>query len=320
MVAALTLIGMAGSARAVETDVLMRDPSTIVKVGDTYWVYGTGKGVRQYSSTDRVHWTYRGAALTSTPAWVTTSTGNTNGDAWAPDIHYFSHKWHLYYSYSSIGTNKSGIGVATNDKGLDPTAWVDQGPVVLSTGTDYNALDPCIFEDRRHHVWLSFGSYFSGIKLMQIDAKTGKPAGSAPIYTIAEHPQAPGNSVEASAVYFHKGYYYLFVNWDNCLAGDASNYNIRVGRSKSVTGPYVDEDGVDMVKGGGSLFLGSVTNKHDGQPYDDEVGPGHAGILHDKDGDWLSCHYEWAKDRDGKTTVNVLPLTWDVDGWPRTSR
>ena len=306
-------------ARAVETDMSVRDPSTVVKSGGTYWVYGTGRGVPQYSSSDRLHWTFRGPVFPAAPAWVADAVpANMHNNAWAPDIHFFQGRWHLYYAYSSFGSKVSGIGVATNDS-LDPKSWTDQG-LVVRTGkdTNYNAIDPCIFLDGAGKPWLSFGSYFSGIKLIAIDPATGKSAvGDATVYNIATRPHTPPNAIEASCIFYHAGYYTLFVAWDACCAGPRSTYNIRMGRSRSVTGPYLDKAGKDMEEGGGTLFLGSVGDSGSGRPIDDEVGPGHAGILEDADGPYVSYHEEWARDRGGKTTLNLSKLAWDTDGWPR---
>ena len=306
-------------ARAVETDMSVRDPSTVVKSGGTYWVYGTGRGVPQYSSSDRLHWTFRGPVFPAAPAWVADAVpANMHNNAWAPDIHFFQGRWHLYYAYSSFGSKVSGIGVATNDS-LDPKSWTDQG-LVVRTGkdTNYNAIDPCIFLDGAGKPWLSFGSYFSGIKLIAIDPATGKSAvGDATVYDIATRPHTPPNAIEASCIFYHAGYYTLFVAWDGCCAGPRSTYNIRMGRSRSVTGPYLDKVGKDMEEGGGTLFLGSVGDNGSGRPIDDEVGPGHAGILEDGGDTYVSYHEEWARDRKGQTTLNINALAWDSDGWPR---
>lgn len=317
--AALLVLTALAPAKAWETDMSARDPSTIVKSGGTYWVYGTGTGVSQFSSTDRVHWTFRGPVFPAAPAWVASAVpANTHNFAWAPDIHFFGGLWHLYYCYSSFGSKVSGIGVATNAT-LDPKTWADQG-LVVRTGrdTDYNAIDPCIFQASDGKPWLSFGSYFSGIKLIALDSATGKPAaeGSA-VSPLADRPHTPPNAIEASCVYYHAGFYYLFVAWDGCCAGARSTYNIRIGRSRTVTGPYLDKAGKDMSQGGGTLFLGSVGDNGSGRPPDDEVGPGHAGILADMDGAYVSYHEEWARDRGGRTTLNINKLAWDGDGWPR---
>jgi len=316
---ALLLLLTLSPARAVETDMSARDPSTVVKSGGTYWVYGTGRGIPQFSSTDRLHWTFQGPVFSNAPAWVADAVpANMHNNAWAPDIHFFQGRWHLYYAYSSFGSKVSGIGVATNDS-LDPKSWTDQG-LVVRTGkdTNYNAIDPCIFLDGTGKPWLSFGSYFSGIKLIAIDPATGKSAvGDATVYNIATRPHTPPNAIEASCIFYHAGYYTLFVAWDGCCAGPKSTYNIRMGRSRSVTGPYLDKAGKDMREGGGTLFLGSVGDNGSGRPIDDEVGPGHVGILEDTNGPYVSYHEEWARDRGGKTTLNLSKLAWDTDGWPR---
>ena len=316
---ALLLLVTLSPARAMETDMSARDPSTVVKSGGTYWVYGTGRGIPQFSSTDRRHWTFQGPVFSNAPAWVADAVpANMHNNAWAPDIHFFQGRWHLYYAYSSFGSKVSGIGMATNDS-LDPKSWTDQG-LVVRTGkdTNYNAIDPCIFLDGAGKPWLSFGSYFSGIKLIAIDPATGKSAvGDATVYNIATRPHTPPNAIEASCVYYHAGYYTLFVAWDGCCAGPKSTYNIRMGRSRSVTGPYLDKAGKDMREGGGTLFLGSVGDNGSGRPIDDEVGAGHAGILEDGGDTYVSYHEEWARDRGGKTTLNLSKLTWDTDGWPR---
>lgn len=309
--AALAFLLALAPARAVETDCLVRDPSTIVKRGDTYWVYGTGPGTQQFSSKDRIHWTNQGPALPTPPDWLAKTVPANKNDVWAPDIHLYHGKYYLYSAYSQWGTNNSGIGLATSTT-LEPNSWVEQGLVVHSAnGDNVNDIDPCVFEDAAGALWLTYGSFNSGIKLIKLDPSTGMPdAGSPTVYPIS-------SNGEASYVTFRDGYYYLFVNWDSCCVGSKSRYNIRMGRSRAVTGPYLDKSGKDMAQGGGTLFLGSVTDNGSGRPPDDEVGPGHVGILHDTDGDWLSTHYEWARDKKGATTVNFQRLAWDGDGWPR---
>lgn len=313
LLAALALLMALAPAYAAETDCLVRDPSTIVKRGDTYWIYGTGFGTQQFSSKDRLHWTNRGPALPNAPDWLAKTVPANRNDVWAPDIHLYHGTYYLYSAYSQWGTNNSGIGVATS-KTLEPNSWVEQGLVVHSAngdGDNMNDIDPCVFEDASGALWLSYGSFNSGIKLIKLDPKTGLKDGDDPAaYAIS-------SNGEASYITFRDGWYYLWVNWDSCCAGSQSRYNIRMGRSRAVTGPYLDKSGKDMMQGGGTLFLGSVTDNGTGRPPDDEVGPGHVGILHDPDGDWLSTHYEWARDKNGATTVNFQKLAWDSDGWPR---
>ena len=301
-----------------ETNVLTRDPSTIVERDGTYWVYGTGQGMQQFSSRDRVHWTKHQQVLKAAPDWVAkVAPKNTNNTVWAPDVHKIGNSYYLYFSYSEFGTNHSGIGVATSPT-LAPDSWKDRG-LVISSGaqTDFNTIDPAVFDDIKGQPWLVFGSYFSGIKLAALDAQTGKIQQPTKLYTLATRPKTGGNPIEAPYIYYHDGYYYLWVNWDSCCAGAKSQYNIRVGRSKNVSGPYLDKNGVDLANGGGSLFLNATFDDGSGRPVGDEVGPGHVGVLREGNKFWVSTHYEWARDRNGATTMNVRALSWDGDGWPR---
>ena len=135
-------------------------------------------------------------------------------------------------------------------------------------GDGYNAIDPSVFHDRDGSLWLTFGSYWTGIKLIQLDPADRQTNGAG---FEAVYPLAYNESIEASYLCRHDDYYYLFVNWGSCCQGPKSTYNIRIGRSKSVTGPYLDKAGVDMLHSGGSLFLATTNGPL--------IGPGHAGTL-----------------------------------------
>lgn len=307
-------------ARAVETDCIVHDPSTIVKRGDTYWVFGTGTGCPAFSSRDRLHWKFQGQVFADAPKWVaSTIPKNTRNSIWAPDVRLIGGKYYLYYSVSTFGSSVSAIGLATSAT-LAPGDWQDQGVVVRSAAdSGFNTIDPCVVSDANGGLWLTFGSFWSGIRMIRLDPTTGKAsANDSQVYLLAAHPQDRANSIEASCLYYRKGYYYLFVNWDYCCRGSKSTYNIRVGRSRAITGPYLDRSGQDMRTGGGTPFLSTSTPEKADAP--DQVGPGHAGIFSDGDGDWFSCHYEWTRDHNGAPTLNIQRLTWDNDGWPNLAK
>ena len=306
------------SAHAIETDAAVRDPSTIVKRGDTYWVYSTGRGIPQWSSTDLQHWTRQDSVFRELPAWVKTAVPAINSNiVWAPDVHQVGTRYFLYYSVSTFGSNVSTIGLATNET-LDPRGWTDGGMVVQSKrGERFNAIDPCVFDDEKGDLWLSFGSFFGGLQLVALDKTSGKIAPNSEITTIATRPDDKANSIEAPAIYFHDGYYYLWVNWDKCCADAGSSYNIRVGRARDVRGPYLDKDGKDLREGGGSIFLTSLYDDQSGRLIDDRVGPGHVGILKMGDDFRVSLHYEWSRVYGAADMLNVYRLAWDADGWPR---
>jgi arabinan endo-1,5-alpha-L-arabinosidase len=287
-----------------------RDPSSIVKCKEEYWVFYTGRGVPSYHSRDLVKWEPGPAVFQAEPEWVAGIVPeNHNLQYWAPDIMKLGDRYLLYYSVSSMGKMTSAIGLATNAT-LDPDDpachWTDQGFVVRTQdGDGYNAIDPSVFHDGDGSLWLTFGSYWSGIKLLRLDPQTGKRMAPA-LFSLAYN-----ESIEASYLCRHDDYYYLFVNWGGCCQGPKSTYNIRIGRSKSATGPYLDKAGVDMLHRGGSLFLATTNGPL--------IGPGHAGTLSAQGKEWFTSDFEGDLRMDGKATLAIMPLRWNADGWPEAT-
>jgi arabinan endo-1,5-alpha-L-arabinosidase len=287
-------------------DTRVHDPSTIVKCKDEYWVFATGMGILSRHSKDLLNWSNGPVVFGHPPAWTTNAVPRNRGYFWAPDIICLSNRYLLYYSVSTFGRNTSAIGLATN-RTLDPAdpnySWVDGGPVIQSSPEDnFNTIDPAVTQDENGNLWLAFGSFWSGIKLVQLNMTTGKRI--AP--DSAVYPLAHSSSIEAACICRHAGHYFLFVNWGTCCRGVNSTYNIRAGRSEAITGPYLDKDAKDLLSGGGTLVLGT-----DG-PF---IGPGHAGVLSDGTNAWFSCHF-YDGTRYGAPTLALLPLRWSEDGWP----
>ncbi|MFZ1768659.1 MAG: arabinan endo-1,5-alpha-L-arabinosidase [Caldilinea sp.] len=289
----------------------IHDP-VMAKEGDTYYVFSTGARVIIICSQDMVEWTWCGRVFERPPAWVEAAVPGV-GDLWAPDISYFNDRWHLYYSGSTFGSPRSVIGLATNTT-LDPTgpdyAWVDEGLVIASTGAeDWNAIDPNLVIDEEGAPWLAFGSYWSGLKLRRLDPATGKPSEADPtLYALAQRPaDGPGGTaIEAAFIIYRDGYYYLFASFDACCRGADSTYNVRVGRAATITGPYLDRDGVSMLAGGGTRILDA---------YGHWRGPGHNGIYRAGDVDWIVYHAYDAQ-QIGIPKLRIESLGWDEAGWP----
>ncbi|HXR49244.1 MAG TPA: arabinan endo-1,5-alpha-L-arabinosidase [Candidatus Limnocylindrales bacterium] len=288
-------------------DVRVHDPSAILKCKEEYWVFYTGRGIPSYHSKDMVKWEHGPSVFTNAPAWTARAVPRNHWIYyWAPDIIHPGDRYLLYYAVSSFGRNDSAIGLATNPT-LDPAdpkfKWSDQGLVVQSTSNDdFNAIDPAACLDANGHLWLAFGSFWSGIKMVQLDPGTGKRlATNSPMYSLAFN-----DSIEASYIYHHDDDYYLFVNWGLCCRGTNSTYEIRVGRSPKITGPYLDKSGADLITGGGSSFLSTSG------PF---IGPGQSGIYSENGTDWFSCHF-YNGTRHGQSMLAILPLNWSTDGWP----
>jgi hypothetical protein len=290
-------------------DYWAHDPSRMIKDGSNYFLFRTSQGIMGKTSTDLRNWTYSGQVFTGTPpSWTTNTVTNFTGFFWAPDIIYRNGKYCLYYAVSQWSTIDSAIGLVTSPSLVSPT-WTDQGLVMRSVPgvSEFNAIDPCVFQDTNGTLWLVFGSYSNGIFITQLDPTTGKPLNSANYTRISNSGSTFfSNTEEGAFLYQRGGYYYLFVNWGGCCSGIDSTYNIRVGRSTQVTGPYLDRNGVNLVSGGGTMFLESTARF---------VGPGHASIMDDNGTNWFTYHY-YDGNHDGTATLGLAPLTWRADGWP----
>ena len=244
--------------------------------------------------------------FTNPPAWTTTAVPGFRGHFWAPDVLRVNHASWLYYSVSTWGSQTSVIGLATNAT-LNPEdsryRWADAGPVIRSHPREnFNAIDPSVLLDAQGRLWLTFGSYWSGIKLVQLNPETGlRLDTNTPPAALAWK-----EAIEAACLWQHADYYYLFANWGRCCQGVDSTYNIRVGRSREAAGPFLDHDGRDLLRGGGTLLL---------QTEGRYIGPGHAGVLVRGQTNWLSFHYYDAK-RFGTGTLGLRQLRWSPDGWP----
>lgn len=300
------VLHLASTAFALEGQIQIHDPSTIIQCDGRYYCYGTG-GLPTLYSEDGWTWRRGSNVMQSLPAGrpgpETLARGGNN--SWAPDLIRLGDRYYLYYSAPGAQP-KAAIGLLSNQT-LNPDSpnykWEDCGPVVWSDGVeDCNAIDPGVFLDPTDgRLWLTYGSYFGYIRLVELDPRSGRRL----------HPNdSPVNlaiNCEASIMIHRDGWYYLLATHGSCCAGAASTYNIRMGRAKKITGPFLDNMGIDMLKGGGKLFVTSSNRR---------IGPGHFGLLDLGGGvQKFSCHYEADLDRGGISVLDIRPLLWK-DGWP----
>ena len=296
----------------------MHDPS-IIRQGKTYYAFTSdflgqsGGYLLIRCSDDRVHWSGCGAVFQQMPAW----TGAAVPGAlclWAPDVSFFGGVYHVYYAVSTTGSQQSAIALATNTT-LDPHdpayKWVDQGVVLTSKpGDDFNAIDPNILVDSSGGVWLTYGSYWSGIKQRAIDPATGMLSRTDAVrYDLATRPGTTDNPIEAPSLIQHGGYYYLFVSVDYCCNASlvTDNYKQAVGRSSSPHGPFADAQGTPMSEGGGTVLI-------QGNPSWYAPGGGAAWIDPSTGASFLAFH-ALSISQGGAPYLWLKNITWQND-WP----
>jgi arabinan endo-1,5-alpha-L-arabinosidase len=284
MAAAVVSIGL-----ALDGQVGIHDPSTIAVCEGKFYTYGTG-----------------GTALVSDDGWTWSRGTVPPRTGMAPDIIHIGDRYYMYIARNIGAQPRADINMIWS-KSLDPKSpdykWEEGGVVAGSDGIeDCNAIDPGAFLDPNDgRLWLVYGSYFGYIRLVELDPKTGKRINPN------DKPRDLAVNCEASIMIFHDGWYYLLATHGSCCRGADSGYHIRMGRSRKVTGPFVDHTGVDMIRGGGRLLVGSGGRV---------IGPGHFGLLDLGDGvQRFSMHFEADLDRGGASVMDMRPLLWK-DNWP----
>ncbi|MDQ0254816.1 arabinan endo-1,5-alpha-L-arabinosidase [Evansella vedderi] len=302
----LTMIGDYGDFVPGEIDDPVHDPA-LFKDGNTYYVVSTGilnpqnpGGIYLRKSTGTLEGPWEALGEIPVPEW----THEYNHEhLWAPQVVRNDNTFYMYYAVSSFGSNNSAIGVMSTETPEDLNSWIDHGPVITSqTGMDFNAIDPSVMKDEGKW-WITFGSYWTGIKLQQLDENMTEPIGE--VYDIASRPNVQHNPIEAPTVFKKDEYYYLLTSWDRCCAGLDSTYKIAVGRSESITGPYYDKEGVPLMEGGGTVILDS---------HDNQIGPGGQDYFHESGIDYLIYHY-YDGDANGVIRMQIWSMDWE-DGWP----
>ena len=278
-------------ALALDGQIGIHDPSTIAICNGKFYTYGTG-----------------GNALVSDDGWTWRRGTQLPRRGLAPDVIHIGDRYYVYVAANIGAQPKAAVNMIWS-KSLDPDSpdykWEEGGVVASSDGVeDCNAIDPGVFLDPTDgRLWLTYGSYFGYIRLVELDPKTGKRKDPN------DKPVDLAVNCEASDMMYHDGWYYLLATHGSCCHGADSGYNIRCGRSRKVTGPFLDADGVDMIQGGGKLLIGSGGRV---------VGAGHFGLLDLGDGvQKFSLHWEADLDRGGASVLDIRPLLWK-DGWPIT--
>jgi arabinan endo-1,5-alpha-L-arabinosidase len=267
----------------------IHDPSTIVECEGKFYTFGTG-----------------GGGLISEDGWTWNGGGVRPGGGAAPDAMKIGNRYLVVYGATGGGGGHKGAILTMWNKTLDPTSpdFKYSEPVIVATSDGYeenDAIDPGLMLDpNTGRLWLTYGTYFGFVRLVELDPKTGKHVeGNKPVNLAI--------TCEASDLVYHDGWYYLLATHGSCCDGANSTYNIVVGRSKQITGPYLDNVGRSMLEGGGKMVAATRGGL---------IGPGHFGrMVLEKGIEKMSLHYEADLEQGGRSVLGILPLLWR-DGWP----
>lgn len=290
-ITSILLLLLAATASAQIGKPFIHDPSTIMYCDGKYYTFGTG-----------------GGGLISEDGWTWNGGGVRPGGGAAPDAIKIGDRYLIVYGATGggLGGRHNGIILTMWNKTLDPNSpdfkYTEAIQVASSDGEeDCDAIDPGLLLDPTDgRLWCSYGTYFGFIRLVELDPKTGKRVEGNEAINIAI-------DCEATDLMYRDGWYYLLGTHGTCCDGANSTYNIVVGRSRKVTGPYLDNMGRDMLKGGGKMVVAAGNRL---------VGPGHFGLLDLGDGvQKMSCHYEADLDQSGRSVLGIRPLLWKNE-WP----
>ena len=284
-------------------DLAVHDPM-LVGQGNRFYVFHTGPGIGWKTSPDLEHWSDQGSIFEAPPEPVARLLPEVR-DLWAPDVAHHKDIYHLYYAASTFGSGRSCIGHATKDRLDAPDPWVPRANVICSNVddmVDYDAIDPSAFSDQDGRFWLVFGSYGSGIQLIELSEDGHKMNSS--MVNIARRPDEV--AIQGAHVHYRSPYYYLFATFDACCRGVESTSQLRVGRAETVEGPYVDRGGVAMLEGGGTLVL---------KGNDRYRAVGGSSVLSTQDRAFLAYH-AYDANAAGQATLRISELTFDDEDWP----
>lgn len=300
---------------ALTGDVGVHDPTMAYDEEAGLYVVASSHNSIRTAPTMEGPWTVRG----NVPRADWTHDVPNSGTLWAPHLQKIGDTFYYYYSQSSFGSDASAIGVKTTKTPADPSSYVDVGHPVVESGAladaglpiAYNAIDPAVVQDADGDWWMVWGSFWAGIVVQQLGDDLVSVVGEPSL--IASR-QADDNPVEGPALFHRDGYYYLVLSWDKCCSGADSTYKVAVGRSVDITGPYVDQAGVRLDEGGGTVILDS-RYAVDGVTPDGLYRAPAGGDVYTEDGVNYFVYHAY---RGAGSDMGIRPMEWR-DGWPSFS-
>lgn len=288
----------------VSSSTFSHDPSIIYADGYYHQFY-TANGIGHSYSLDGKNWSGARSVFTMAPRWWKTYVpSKTDFNTWAPDVVKYNDKYYVFYSVSTFGSNTSCIGLASTTD-LMSNVWEDLGVVMASSTSDtYNCIDPSFIEDSGK-TYMAFGSWWKGLYIIELDSTTLKVKDNSKPVLLASR-EASSNAIEGVTIFKENNYYYLLASYDLCCRGTQSTYSTRYGRSENLFGPYIDEKGKEMIKGGGTILLSSKGTR---------IGPGGEDVFKTENGSWALCAHYYDALQNGRATLLIKDLNFTEDFW-----
>ncbi|MGC4071650.1 MAG: family 43 glycosylhydrolase [Nibricoccus sp.] len=295
--AALTALPLGAQTPTFTANASVHDPS-VIKDGSNYYVFGSH--MASASSTNLTGWTQITTGPTAPNSLINGQNPQTEFATalsyaqtttfWAPDVIKLGDgKYYFYYCACKGDSPLSALGLAKADAVTGPysnVAILLRSAGATPTVTPYNVntmpnvVDPSVFFDSSAtpKLWMVYGSFSGGIFILQLDSTVGSPTIGQPIAGQGYGKKLiGGNSSRIEGAYIiyspETSYYYLFMTFGGLDA--VGGYNVRVGRSTSPDGPYVDAGGNTLTN-----VSASITNDAPLAPYGVKV-MGNWQFLHD---------------------------------------
>jgi arabinan endo-1,5-alpha-L-arabinosidase len=303
----------------------VHDPAQLINLNGQILSFASAVEWSKYD-TNNNEWILLGDDIyeSNSPSWYD---GNS---LWAPSILKLNNNQLRLYHSAVINedNHESRIGFADVSGNIDNLTFIPSSDFVIES-ENYNqpfAIDPSVFIDKDDRHWMVYGSHAKGIYIVELNPQSGLLKDSSDNKTFSDNDQRFThlanyggtaffeNNIEAAYVYNHpnNNYYYLFANWEGCCNQLNSTYKIRVGRSDSPTGPYLDKNGLDMADGYGTAFLDSIGDVLGNDRF---IGPGHSGIYQHNDGNFYFSHHFYDIEYNGAGSMAVWKLNF-INGWP----
>lgn len=315
----------------------VHDPSCKL-FGDTYYMYSTDAIFREDSaailkgklpfgyvqirkSKDLVNWEFVGWAFDKIPdeakQWVLSNSGGKGAsNIWAPYILKYKEIYRLYYCVSAFGLQTSYIGLAESDSPEGP--WVIKGSVVKTKRGDVmNAIDPSIAEDSiSGKQWMHYGSYFGGLHCVELNPQTGLTLIDGDQgHLTARRYDGKRNNIEAPEIIYNPQFkkWYLFISYDPLV----TSYNIRVGRSDTPEGPFLDFNGKDMREEEDNFPI--LTYPYRFENHSGWSGVGHCAVFKNENGKYFMAHQGRLAPKNHMMDLHIREVLWTDKGWPVVS-